>query len=295
MNDLPPLNALRIFAVVGKLESITDAAANLCVTPAAVSRQIRLLEEHLQTRLFLRQHRGIVLTQAGREYHTDIAKLFAGLHKATQSLTAGTQNKTFIIKAPHSVAIRWLLPRLADFHRTYPDMDVKVETSVIPPNFEYENIDAAIFMGDGRWKDLLSYKLMTHELVPVCTPEKGKRLLSPADLEGEVLLHTTSRPDYWRVWLQAAQLPHLVSARSMHYQASVLTYEAALEGYGIAIAHKAMVQKELDEGKLVMPFDLTVDLGDETYYFVLPMLEQTRGSPILKQFRSWVASCRLIG
>src|SRR3546814_12934865 len=119
MNDLPPLNALRFFDVLGRLESITDAAAQLYVTPAAVSRQIRLLEAHLETRLFHRQHRRIVLTRAGQEYHADIARLFAGLHKATQALTAGIQNKTFIIKAPHSVAVRWLMPRLAAFHRTY--------------------------------------------------------------------------------------------------------------------------------------------------------------------------------
>src|SRR3546814_13707517 len=94
------------------------------------------------------------------------------------------------------------MPRLADFHRTYPNIDVQVVTSVSPPDFEYESIDAAICMGDGRWKGLLSYKLMAHELMPVCTPRKAKRLHSPADLEGEILLHTTSRPDYWPIWLQ---------------------------------------------------------------------------------------------
>ncbi len=293
MNDLPPLNALRVFDVTGRLESITNAADKLCVTPAAVSRQIRLLESHLGMQLFHRQHRRIVLTSAGLEYHADISKLFAGLHRATEALTAHAENKTFIIKAPHSVAIRWLLPRLAGFHRTYPDIDVEVITSVMPPDFESENIDAAICMGNGRWKNLLSYKLMVHELVPVCTPEKGKRLRNPADLEGEILLHTTSRPDYWRIWLRAAGVPHLESIRSMHYQASALTYEAALEGYGIAISQKAMVQKELDDGRLVMPFKLGVDLGDESYYFVLPSATYTRRSLAQHQFRSWIASCEL--
>src|SRR3546814_12832273 len=110
MNDLPPLNALRVFDVVGRLESITDAAAQLYVTPAAVSRQIRLLEAHLETRLFHRQHRRIVLTRAGQEYHADIARLFARLHKANQALTAGFQNQTLTTKPPHTLPFPWLIP-----------------------------------------------------------------------------------------------------------------------------------------------------------------------------------------
>src|SRR3546814_18547036 len=98
---------------------------------------------------------------------------------------------------------------------------------------------------------------------------------------------------YTTLFRSAAGTPHLESLRSMHYQASVLTYEAALEGYGIAIAQKAMVQKELDEGRLVAPFDLTVDLGDESYYFVLPTITEKRSSPALQQFRSWIASCEI--
>jgi len=291
MVDLPPLNALRAFNVVGRLGSITAAAEELCVTPAAISRQIRILEEYVGRRLFHRRHRRIVLTPAGNEYHADISSFFLGLHRATQHLLAQGENKTFTIKTPHSVAIRWLMPRLADFHRTYPYIDVKVVTSVAPVDFEREDVDAAIEMRDGPSKELLSYKLMPHELVPVCVPEKVKHLRSPADLAGEILLHTTSRPEYWPLWLNAAGMGHSASQRSMHYQASFLTYEAALEGYGVAIAHKAMVQKELDEGRLVTPFELTVDLGEQSYYFVLPPVAGRRASRAESEFRGWVATC----
>ncbi len=293
MDGLPPLNALKAFEAAGRLQSISDAAAELCVTSAAVSRQIRLLEDFLGLRLFHRQHRRIVLTDAGREFHAEIARSFAGIVRATGNLAARSHRKVFHIKAPHSVAMRWLLPRLSGFHHKFPDIDVKLNTSVVPPDFDSEDIDAAIVMGKGQWRHLLSYKIMPNELVPVCTPEKSRRLRRPADLAGEILLHTMARPDYWQLWLTAAGVPAMDAGRGMHYESSALTYEAALEGYGVAISQKAMVQRELDEGRLVMPFALSVDLGDESYYFVVPRDPPKRLSRELTQFRGWVASCGL--
>lgn len=293
MDALPPLNALRCFDVVGRVGSINGAAAELCVTPAAVSRQIRQLEEHLGLRLFLRQHRRIVLTDAGRRYHADIARLFSGLHRATAELGERSHRRQFVIKAPHSVAMRWLLPRLSGLHRDHPDIDVKLHTSVEPPDFEREDLDAAICMGDGHWRGLLSYKLMVNELLPVCTPAKRARLRKPADLAREVLLHTLARPDYWEIWLRAAGVREIDVARGLRYESSALAYEAALEGYGVAFAQKPLVQKELQEGRLVAPFDLTVDLGAQSYYFVLPPQAYRRSSRELRQFRAWVASFAL--
>lgn len=293
MDSLPPLNALRAFDAAGRCGSINGAAAELCVTPAAISRQIRLLESHLGLRLFFRQHRGIVLTEEGHHYHADIACLFAGLRRATAGLTGRSERKVFNIRAPHSVAMRWLLPRLAGFHVEHPDIDVKLNTSVTPPDFDREDIDAGICMGKGQWRGLQSYKLMVNELVPVCSPEKLSRLREPADLAGETLLHTLARPDYWQLWLRAAGVHHIDLARGMRYESSALAYEAALEGYGVAIAQKALVEKELNEGRLVMPFDLQVDLGAETYYFVLPPDTYKRRSRELVKFRSWIASLAL--
>lgn len=291
MTALPPLNALRCFEVVGRLGSITGAAAELNVTPAAVSRQIRLLEEHLGLRLFLRQHRRIVLTSTGAGYHADIARCFGGLLRATSELGERPRQRQFAIKAPHSVAMRWLLPRLSGFHRQHPDIDVKLHTSVDPPDFEREEVDAGICMGNGRWRGMLSYKLMVNELLPVCIPEKCARLRTPADLKREILLHTLARPDYWEIWLRAAGLTDIDVSRGLRYESSALAYEAALEGYGVAIAQKPLVQKELDEGRLVAPFDLSVDLGAQSYYLVLPPEDYRLPSPELTQFRAWAASC----
>ena len=293
MDSLPPLNALRVFDVTGRVGSITDAATALCVTPAAVSRQIRLLETHLGVRLFDRQHRRIVLTEAGAHYHAEISRQFAGILRATRDLNARSRPNVFVIKAPHSVAMRWLLPRLSAFLRDASDVEVKVNTSVVPPDFEREDIDAGIVWGSGRWKGLSSYKIMRNELVAVCAPGKFGHLRRPADLAGQTLLHTMARPDFWQVWLKAAGRPHLPATRDMHYESSALAFEAALEGQGIAIAQKALVQRDLDEGRLVMPFPLAVDLGTESYYFVLPPEGYKRRSAALQQFRSWIEACEI--
>ena len=294
MNELPPLNALRVFEATGRIGSITKAAEALYVTPAAVSRQIQLLEDFLGVRLFDRVHRGIVLTDAGREYHSEVARSLAGLTRATSDMAQRYgRSKVFHIKAPHSVAMRWLLPRLSSFHQRYPGIDVKLHTSLTPPDFARESVDAGIVMGKGQWKGMLSYKIMANELIPVCVAEKLGGLRTPEDLAGEVLLHTMARPDYWQIWLRAAGVPHLADGHGLHYESSALAYEAALQGYGVAISQKAMVSRELEDGRLVTPFDFSVDLGQESYYFVMPSDPGTRPSRELMQFRQWVAACRV--
>ncbi|MYZ45197.1 transcriptional regulator GcvA [Schauerella aestuarii] len=289
MDQLPPLNALRAFEAAGRLASVSAAAGELCVTPAAVSRHIRLLEEHLGTRLFHREHRAIVLTDTGKRYLEEVTLLMDGLRRATAAVRRDQRRQQFQIRAPHSIAMRWLLPRLASFHRANPAIDVKINTSLLPPDFEREDLDAGIQMGDGKWKGVASYKMMANELVPVCTPEKARRLTSPADLAHETLLHVLARPDDWFIWLRAAHVDEIDVTRGMKYESSVLAYEAALEGYGVAIAQKALVSKELQDGRLVMPFELSVDLGDSTYYFLLPE-QPRRRSPELEIFRRWVVA-----
>ena len=290
MPAFPPLNALRVFDTTGKLQSVSAAAVELCITPAAVSRQIRVLEDYLGVRLFHREHRRIVLTPAGAQYHADIARVFADLRRATDSIAWHQDSKTFNIRAPHTIALRWLLPKLAGLHMTHPTIEVKLHTTVTPPDFERDDLDAGIMLGDGSWKGVEVWKLMANEISPVCTPEKARQLMQPADLKHETLLHTFARPDDWQIWLQAAQASEVDTSRGMRYQSSALAYEAAVEGYGVAIAQRTMVERELKEGRLVAPFDLWVDLGDQTYYFLLPPEGYKRHSPELDSFRNWIRS-----
>lgn len=293
MDPLPPLNALKAFDAVGRLGSITRAAEELCVSAAAVSQQIRVLERHLGQHLFIRGHRTLIPTEAGQQYHADVARLFAGLRRATGALTRVAERPVFTIRAPHSVAMRWLLPRLAGFHQAHPGIDVRLSTSLLMPDFEREDVDAGICFGTGSWKGLTAYRLMANEVFPVCIPDKLPRLRRPQDLAGETLLHTAARPDDWQQWLRAARVENIDTGRGPRYESSALAYEAALEGYGVVIAQRALVERELAEQRLVAPFDLLVDLGPATYYIVLPPSLYKRRSRELDQFRAWAASLAL--
>ncbi|MBO9356715.1 LysR family transcriptional regulator [Bordetella petrii] len=293
MESLPPLNALRTFEVVGRVAGISAAAQELCVTPAAVSRQIRVLEDHLRTRLFYRQHRRIVLTPAGREYHSEISRHIAGLRRATQHMRHTARSRVFNLRAPHTIAMRWLLPRLADLHATHPDLEVRLHTSANPPDFEREDLDAAIVINHGHAPGLVQYKIMENEIAPVCTPEMAARLQHPDQLLRETLLHTHARPDDWQMWFSHTGLPTPGTSRDMRFESSALAYEAALAGFGIAMGQKSMITQELDDGRLVAPFGSWVNLGSFSYYFVMPQEVYRRDTPEAAVLRHWIASISL--
>ncbi|MBV7486692.1 LysR substrate-binding domain-containing protein [Bordetella sp. BOR01] len=293
MEPLPPLNALRIFEVVGRVSSISAAAQELCVTPAAVSRQIRVLEDHLRTRLFYRQHRRIAFTPAGREYHLEVSRHIAGLRRATLNVHQAARSRIFNLRAPHTIAMRWLLPRLASLHAAHPELEVRLHTSANPPDFEREDLDAAIVINHGHAPGLVQHKIMENEIAPVCTPEMAARLQQPGQLLGETLLHTHARPDDWQMWFLHAGQPMPGTSRDMRFESSALAYEAALAGFGIAIGQKSLITQELDDGRLVAPFGPWVNLGSFSYYFVMPQEIYLRNTPEATVLRQWIASISL--
>ncbi|MBO9352895.1 LysR family transcriptional regulator [Bordetella petrii] len=293
MESLPPLNALRVFEAAGRLTSITAAAQELCVTPAAVSRQIHFLEDHLRTPLFHRQHRRISFTSAGREYHQEISRHLAGIRRATQQLRHAMRSRIFNLRAPHTIAMRWLLPRLASLHSAHPELEVRLHTSANPPDFEHEDLDAAIVMNHGQAPGLMQYKIMANEIAPVCTPDTASRLRRPEQLLGETLLHTHARPDDWQVWFAHTGLSLPGASRDMRFESSALAYEAALAGFGVAMGQKSLITQELDDGRLVAPFERWVDLGAFTYYFALPKGSHDRDTREAAILRQWIASISL--
>lgn len=292
MDSLPPLTALRAFDATGRLCSITRAADELFVSAAAISRQIRILEDSLGVKLFYRRHRSIVLTPEGAAYHAEVAKMFSGLRRATRDLVGeDIKRRVFNVWAPHTIAMRWLLPKLAGFHRQNPEIEVRLHTSVVKmPDFEHSDIDAGILLGTGQSNELVWHKVMKNEIAPVCTPEKARLLRDPSQLVGETLLHTHARPDDWYVWFKAANIPDVDAAFGLQYESSALAYEAALAGYGVAMGQKAMITSELEDGRLVAPFDLWVDLGAFTYYFVMPRSPYRPRNNASITFRRWVES-----
>jgi LysR family glycine cleavage system transcriptional activator len=291
MDRLPPLNALRAFEAVGRLHSVTAAANELCVTPAAVSRHLKTLEEHLEIQLFIRSHRSITLTRLGEQYLEEVTTLFTGIRRATASLVEGRKRRVLKIRSPATFAVRWLIPRLASFHATHPGIEVKLTTSFAPLDFDKEDIDAGVELGDGNWQRMRADKLVANEMTPVCSPAliKGKRApFKPSDLAGKTLLHTLARPDDWALWLKAANASRVDPYGGMKYETSMLAYEAAAEGCGFAMAQKALVAKDLREGKLVAPIDFVLDMGAYSYYFVSPL--DRRSHRALESFRKWITT-----
>jgi LysR family glycine cleavage system transcriptional activator len=291
MDGTPPLNALRTFEAAGRLSSITLAAKELCVTPAAVSHQIKALEAHLKVRLFTRSHRAIRLTAVGEQYLAEVGRHLVGIREATRKIARRQGRKVLNVQVHATFAVRWLIPRLSSFHAANPEVDVRLTTTLAADPVDGVALDAAIRLGTGSWRGMRAYRLVPNELTPVMSPAllKARRHLRRASgLARETLLHALGRPDDWASWLQAAGVTDVDPHAGQKYESSVLAYQAAIEGHGVAIGQKVLVQADLAAGRLVRPYDLALDMGTYTYYFVCR--NDAPSSPALETFRSWLVA-----
>jgi LysR family glycine cleavage system transcriptional activator len=289
MERLPPLNAVRAFEAVGRHGSITLAAAELHVTPGAVSRQVQHLEDYLGLQLLKRGHREVTLTRQGAQFHkaaTDAIELL----RSASSRMRKKGRRQLKIRAYTTFAMRWLIPRLSGFHAANPDVDVLLTASLEPVNFKRDDLDGAIRLGDGKWPGGTAHRLVSNVLVPVASPrllKRGPPLRKPADLAHHTLLHSIARPDDWAHWLKAAGVANAVDAHAgMTYESSAFAYAAAAEGHGIAIAQRFLIEDDLASGKLKMPFNEQLDMGNYTYYLVTP--QGRTESPQMRVFRTWL-------
>ncbi|MDR5759990.1 LysR substrate-binding domain-containing protein [Caballeronia sp. LZ035] len=293
MRTLPSLNALRAFEVCGRLLSIQLAADELNVTPAAVSRQIKLLEDQLGVLLFERGHRAITLTPMGSRYLADVIRSFETLRAATVNLTEARRRRTLKIRAYTTFSMNWLLPRLSTFHRDHPDIEVSLTTSLQPVDFNSEDVDAAIRLSHAPSSEFGFDRLVPNELVPVCSPDflhahPDLNDATPEALRQVPLLHSLARPEDWAKWLDAAGVRGVNPLGGLSYESSILAYFAATQGHGIAIAQRVLVADQLRAGTLVMPFSFVLDLGAFTYYLIYPPAHLS--SPEFAAFRTWLLS-----
>ena len=290
MDKLPPLNALRAFEAAARHLSITIAAEELHVTPGAVSRQIRSLEDGLGVQLLHRGHRQISLTRTGEDYYRAVTRAMDDLREATRRLGKRARRKQLKVRAYTTFAMRWLIPRLSSFHAANPGIEVLLTASLDPVDFRKEDIDGAIRLGDGKWSGVNTHRLVSNILVPVCSPgvaAGSPEVKKPADLQHQTLLHSIARPDDWAHWLKAARADAQVDARSgMTFQSSAMAYAAAMEGQGFAIAQRFLVAADLEAGRLVAPVRQAVDMGDFTYYLLTPA--DRKESASMAVFREWL-------
>ncbi len=291
MDRLPPLNGLRVFEAAARHLSVTHAAEELHLTPGAVSKQIRQLEDRLNVHFFVRGHRQITLTGQGEDYYQAITSALDGVRDATQRLTSRTLRRQLKIRAYTTFAMRWLIPRLSGFHAANPDIEVLLTASLEAVDFDKENLDGAVRLGNGDWPGTNSQRLVPNILTPVASPallRDGLALTAPSDVRHHTLLHSVARPDDWGHWLAAVGGAKDIDPRAgMTYQSSAMAYAAAIEGHGLAMAQLFLVEKDLAEDKLVRPFHETVDMGDYTYYLVTP--SRRPEAPHMAAFRDWMS------
>ncbi len=284
---LPPLNALRAFEAAARHLSFTRAADELNVTQAAVSHQIKLLEDRLGIPVFRRLNRALMLTDAGQALFPSVGEALDILAAAVDRLHRHDRTGELTVSTMDSFAATWLVPRLGRFRKIHPDIDVRITTSDHSVDFDRENVDVAIRYGPGDWENLYVKRLMTEELFPVCAPsllQNGPAIETPADLKNHTLLHDNMRVD-WRMWLMAAGETGIDAERGPGYEHSNLVLLAAEQGDGVALARSVLVDRALVSGRLVKPFNLSLPTN-YAYYMVCPHASLDR--PKVKAFGEWI-------
>ncbi|SQD80022.1 transcriptional regulator GcvA [Moritella yayanosii] len=286
---LPPLNSLRVFEAAARHSSFTRASEELYVTQAAVSHQIKALEEYLGIKLFRRQNRALFLTEEGQSYFLDIKDTFSSLVDATERLLARGAKGSLTVSLQPSFAIQWLVPRLALFSDLHPDIDVRIKAVDMDDGSLTDDVDVAIYYGRGKWKDLNAQKLHTEYLVPVCSPRllNGvKPLKTPGDLKLHTLLHDSSRRD-WNAWFKQCNITDINVNQGPIFSHTSMVLQAAIHGQGVALGHSVLAQPEIDAGRLVRPF--TEVLVSKNAYYVVCREEQDELGKIVA-FRDWMLS-----
>lgn len=275
---LLPLNALRAFETAARTLNFTRAADELSVTPGAVSQQIRLLEDLVGGPLFVREAKGLQLTDLGRGAVPLLREGFERLMDASAMLREPPRRRQISISVAPSFASKWLMPRMDDFHAAHPEIEVWISADMEPVVLGEGKADLAIRYGPGDYPGHVVERLMTETVLAVCAPSLlagAKPIRTPADLKDHVLLHDMSndgdpgRPD-WPMWLKARGVRHPDARRGSRFSESGMLIEAAAAGRGVALAKRTLAQADLESGRLTAPFADGSEAVGFAYHVVMP-------------------------
>ena len=292
---LPPLNSLRAFEAAARHLSFTKAAEELHVTPAAVSQQIKLLEEHCGTKLFRRLTRALMLTDAGQAALPPLREGFDKLAEAVDRLRSHDRGGILTVSVPPSFGAKWLVHRLDRLNAAHPEFDVRIDATDTLVDFSDAGVDIALRYGRGTYPGLHAEHLMPEVAFPVCSPallEGEHPLRRPEDLSHHTLLHVQWKMEHeaapnWRMWLRAAGVEDIDAERGPRFTIEGMTVQAAIEGQGVALASGSLVSDDLKAGRLVRPFGPTIcEATAFSYYLVYP--QANAESPKVKAFRDWI-------
>ncbi|HQR24354.1 MAG TPA: transcriptional regulator GcvA [Burkholderiaceae bacterium] len=290
--SLPPLTALRTFEAAARLGSFTRAARELHVTPAAVSHQIRGLEEYLGVTLFRRTTRRLVLTEQAIGAAENLRDAFDRIGRGVDLLRSSGRSGTLSVSATPAFAARWLVGRLARFQRQHPRIQLNIKASPSPIDFDQDDVDVAVRIGRGGMEGVIAVPLFNEWIAPVASPAYLRQhpIRRPAEIAKTALLHDGSmrragRPQGWQEWFRAAGVPLADARHGTHFDDGQLALQAAAAGGGIALGRLVYAVDDLTAKRLriVLPPVIRMDIA---YYLLIP--ESRANLPTVSAFRNWM-------
>jgi LysR family glycine cleavage system transcriptional activator len=264
---VPPLKALQAFEAAGRTGSFQAAASELFVTPSAISHQVKSLEQFLGITLFERKTRKIRLTLIGNSYLEAITNAFMHIELATDRAISGQSAGELKLAVAPAFLDRWLLPRFHDFTNRHPDIELDIHSSIGIIDFNKSDIDMAVYFGDGQWQGVDCAMLRPSYLVPVCSPMllEQERVMEPEDLLKFRLLQVKKRPEEWSSWFELTQTAYHPSQGAISFSNGLNTAKAAEKGLGVALTDPSLVSEEIENGDLMIPIDIVMQLPKSFY------------------------------
>ena len=284
---LPPLNSLKCFEAAGRLLSFTDAARELNVTQAAISHQIKVIEEFLGVSLFERYPRRLALSEQGKALLPDVTEAFDRVSQAIGSLSQEQYSNLVSVRLAPSFAAKWLSPRLKYFWLQFPEIDLCLFHAHDAVDFEREEIDIAVTYGKGDWPGVVADKLLGLDFFPVCSPAfmcNDKPLTELDNLRYYSLLHDANY-ECWQDWIRLANVSGIDAEKGTIIDDTNVLIQAAIDGQGIALGSTTFVEEHLESGKLIKPFDIVL-LNEFSYYVVCP--QSHLNNPAVVAFKDWL-------
>lgn len=284
---MAPFRSIAVFYHVATLNSVAAAAEQLNVTSSAVSQQLRALETQIGTSLFTRVGRKIKLTEAGERYFDLISQHVEEIIKATDLLQGNSTSALLTIRATPTVSTKWLLPRLPRFLDANPDIDIRLDGSNEPTDFNRDLVDMEIRHGAGRWPGLHVEGLVEERFIPVCAPSLlSGQSLAPQDVLQHRLIHSVKAQIQWKTWFAEQGLDHDASSKRLYFDRSHMAVDAAVLGMGMALESTLMMEQELRTGQLVPAIDNTPNMPIITQWIVCPYSHLRRSR--VKRFIQWI-------
>lgn len=285
MRKLPPLNSLKAFEAAARSNSFTIAADELLVSQGAISKQIKNLESYLGIPLFKREHQKILLTNKAKLYLPTIRAALEMIENSTDEIISSSiQQNTIRINVLPSLSSKWLIPKLIEFNNLYPSIKAVIEIGDGPIDFIKNEADLYIRTSDSPdWHDVYVQKLMDENLIAVASPKL--KIKNPKSLLVQVLLQHTSRPDMWNDYLRAIGFQNFQIEHSIGFQHFFMLIRAVLDGMGVALIPRTLIEDELQSGSLEQV--ITAEYENQFSYYILCKNIKIEQSNVIK-FKDWL-------